>query len=344
MLNVNTLSTTAISLMSDSMYYGNESAYQTTKNFLMHWGEKGTKTAILLTGRPGIGKTYLTETLGNDLSLPVITINASASRLKKDINSIISATSLKDRTLIVLDECEGMKTADLSTIIKNTGNPVILCCNFLEKVDYSVRKLCNVVHIKSPPWFTYRDYIIDRYTELYGGSDLSDMIPLIEDISKQIKSFRHANHVIEDMITLGITHILDDIGTEEDITDIEEIGLSLRGQPPDRFSMQPDTLIHWMNDNADDPDTISKTDIFNERAYILGYKFWRYSYALLGAIRSNKTVKFPRTFGMMSHAKHAHKEKEAPQTQPKTEPTKIILSSTTELEQLLKEIEEEDKC
>lgn len=328
------------------MYYGNENAYSITKNFILHWGEKGTKKATILTGRPGIGKTFLTSTLSKELNIPIITINASAARLKKDVSSVISSTHLGDKTIIVLDECEGMKSADLTTIIKGTCNPVILCCNFLDKIDYSVRKLCNVVKLQKPPWFTFRDYIADHYCELWGGEGLAEVMPTIEHISKKVQSFRHANNIIEDTGILSLDELLEDVGTPDMITEIDEVEMSLRGNPPQRFSMPPDTLIHWINDNADDPDTISKVDICNERAYLSSYKFWKYSYALLGSIRSDRQVKFPRTFGMMSHAKKQNKDmmEEQKKEPVKIDNTKVIMTSNEELEKLLKEIEEEDAC
>ncbi len=104
------------------------------------------KTAILLEGQPGIGKTSIVYALANDMNMEVIETNASDTRTREALESKLKETtkskgimdfiSETKRKLILIDEIDGIYgTKDrgaVPTILdlaKDTQFPIIMCSN-----------------------------------------------------------------------------------------------------------------------------------------------------------------------------------------------------------------------
>lgn len=313
------------------MYLGNFHAIDMVKDFLENFGEIDQK-GLILTGKPGLGKTHLTYHISEKLGLFRYIFNSSDKRSKMDIRKIYNITQLKDRCLVVLDECEGVKTKDLIGLLKHTKQPIIMCCNFIDEIDREVIEKCIVVKLEKPPWWIFRDYM----KQLYLDSPVEDQKHLnldnIDSLAKKCISFRHAQSLIEDPTDEGYMLML---------SEIEEIQLSLSGKAISRFKMKPDELIHWINDNSSEPDAISIANIFLERAYSHSYHFQKYAYAILGNIRSTKQVRYPRSFIARSKAKKASTPE--PESKKQADTKEQILDMTeSDLATILDDIELED--
>lgn len=104
------------------------------------------KSAVLLEGKPGIGKTSIVYALANDLNMEVIETNASDTRTKNAIESRLRETTKsrgimdfivqKKEKLILIDEVDGIYgTKDKGAIpailnlIEDTQFPIIMCAN-----------------------------------------------------------------------------------------------------------------------------------------------------------------------------------------------------------------------
>lgn len=273
-----------------NLYLGNEGAVQIVESYMTQFGSKNSKKAVLLTGNPGLGKTHLTICVAEFTNSLLDIFNASAKRTKKDVKQIYLHTQMGDKRIVVLDECEGMKTADLKHLITKTTVPLFLCCNFIDEIDFEIKELCQVIVLTKPPAFVFKKYI--RYLFELEGIPIDEK--LISELANKAKSYRHAQRLVEDP---------EDDGSALLVSKYDQVELSLRGHRIEKYEMKPDELIFWINDNARDPDTISKANIMLERAFLGGYKYWKYAYKLLGYVRSNDKVEFPRTFKMMSKAK-----------------------------------------
>lgn len=119
-----------------------EDAKQKLIDWLKSW-EKGRpeKTAVLLHGPAGCGKTSLVEAVANTLGYELLEMNASDSRRKEDIEKVVKSasktTSLKGgKKIILLDEIDGLDPRTdtggidvLIDVIKNTRNPIIMTAN-----------------------------------------------------------------------------------------------------------------------------------------------------------------------------------------------------------------------
>lgn len=104
------------------------------------------KSAILLEGPPGVGKTSIVYALANDLGMEVIETNASDTRtrdtLESKLNETIKSRGIMDfivqskEKLILIDEVDGIygvsdrgAVPTILDLIENTQFPIILCSN-----------------------------------------------------------------------------------------------------------------------------------------------------------------------------------------------------------------------
>jgi replication factor C large subunit len=104
------------------------------------------KSAVLLEGQPGIGKTSIVYALANDLNMQVVETNASDTRTRDALEEKLKETSKsrgimdfvtqKRRKLILIDEVDGIYgNADRGAVpaiidlVKSTQFPIILCAN-----------------------------------------------------------------------------------------------------------------------------------------------------------------------------------------------------------------------
>lgn len=127
--------------------------------------EKG----LLLSGKPGIGKTSTATAIAGTYGYSFIEVNASDLRTKEMLNavlgplvktgSIISSKETPVRRLILIDEIDclydnnGRQDSSganaLIKLIKITKNPIILTCNDLYKVPYELQKVCKVMKLNA---------------------------------------------------------------------------------------------------------------------------------------------------------------------------------------------------
>jgi replication factor C large subunit len=103
-------------------------------------------SAVLLEGKPGIGKTSIVYALANDLNMEVIETNASDTRTRSALEAKLKETSKsrgimdfiteKKRKIILIDEVDGIYgTKDrgavpaIMDLIEETQFPIIMCAN-----------------------------------------------------------------------------------------------------------------------------------------------------------------------------------------------------------------------
>jgi hypothetical protein len=295
--------------------FSHQSVLQYVENVL-----KGTekKKAMIFHGLPGNGKTTLAFLLANHFGISHSYSNASDSRKKSDINADVFRTeSLKNKkTLIIFDECDGLSKSaftELEKTLKKYSQPVILIANDLDKIPYTIRKICHI-----------EKFSVDHFSLLALANKVAKLENLdlsreeIKDIVSHSKSYRNVLHALQ----FGM-------GTNppKQLSPDEQVLANLSGQSVDLSTTDLSGLIIRFNDNSNSPNLISLADLWNHR-YVSGYTFGKYIVrAILSSIRTPgiKKLEYPRTYSMIHTAKTGKKRIEHSGENKSTKPRiKII--------------------
>lgn len=276
------------------------------------------KNAIIFHGLPGTGKSTLASILPDHFSLSYYYTNASDQRKKKDVNSdIFRTTTLQsEKSLIIMDEIDGLSKSafiELEKTLKKYNQPVILIANNLEKIPYSIRKICHS-----------EKFVVDRFTLLALANHIAkaENLDLTRDDIKKIvdhsTSFRSLLHDLQ----FGVvgTIIPKQISTDTSVLN------SLSGESHD-LSGDLNDLIIRMNDNSTSPGLVSQADLWNRR-YTNGYTFGKnIVVAILSSIRNPgiKKLKYPRTYTLIHSAKTGKKRVDPSGENKSTKPRIKIL-------------------
>lgn len=120
---------------------GQDDVINFVKEWAKKWEEGYPQKPLLLYGRPGCGKTSLAHALAKDMNWEILEMNASDSRNKSTIESILPFSSTQStltgqKRLIVIDEVDGLAGQEdrggvnaLLSVISETKQPIILIAN-----------------------------------------------------------------------------------------------------------------------------------------------------------------------------------------------------------------------
>src|SRR2546428_57459 len=186
---------------------GNKPAIEKLRDWIESW-KKGrpSKTAVLLYGPAGVGKTSVTEALAREHGWDLVEINASDQRSGEILSKIAGLASTQSTLfgkvrLILLDEVDGINlrvdqgaVATILQIIKETQHPLILTAN--DPWDPKIRPL--------------REACLQIELKRLG---LRDGLPLLRNILNQegVKANEDAMRLIIDRDRGDIRSILNDM-------------------------------------------------------------------------------------------------------------------------------------
>jgi DNA polymerase III delta prime subunit len=134
---------------------GNRKAIEELRNWAVRW--PADKSAALLYGKAGTGKTSAAIALANDMGWQLLELNASDKRTQGIINETAgqaskNASLLYAQKLILLDEIDNLHgTSDrggakaVTELVKKTREPVILTANDLYGVSPTLRGHCKQI-------------------------------------------------------------------------------------------------------------------------------------------------------------------------------------------------------
>jgi replication factor C large subunit len=134
---------------------GNHKAVEELRKWALNWPAE--KTAALLYGKPGTGKTSSAVALANDMGWQLLELNASDKRTQGTINATVGAASRNAslqnaQKLILLDEIDNLHgnsdrggAKAVTELAKKTREPVILTANDLHGVSSTLRGRCKLI-------------------------------------------------------------------------------------------------------------------------------------------------------------------------------------------------------
>jgi DNA polymerase III delta prime subunit len=134
---------------------GNRKAMEELRQWALNWPSD--KSAALLYGKPGTGKTSAAAALANDMGWQLLELNASDKRTQGIIKETAgeaakNASLLRAKKLILLDEVDNLHgTSDrggakaVTELVKKTREPVILTANDLYGVSSTLRGYCKQI-------------------------------------------------------------------------------------------------------------------------------------------------------------------------------------------------------
>jgi replication factor C large subunit len=136
---------------------GQQEAVERLKQYILRYKPGG--TPILLLGRPGIGKTSMVQALAQELDKEILEVNASDSRNKDAIESIVGEAAKQQSLffrgkILLIDEVDGVSgmqdrggIATLVNIIPQSKYPLIFTANEDSDKLKPLKKVCDVLEL-----------------------------------------------------------------------------------------------------------------------------------------------------------------------------------------------------
>ena len=182
------------------------------ENKIKEWIQKREYSAVLLLGKPGVGKTTIAHRMFKDSGLKTVEFNASQTRsgasFRKTILPLLKEGGIlqmmengtKGGIGILLDEIDGLSNSEkgglseLLTYLKTDdckkGRPVILISNTLDsRVLQQISKLCLTFEVKSPTKDRIYDWLGTYPPDNFNGD--------LRILQRQIKGYEIAKEEFE---------------------------------------------------------------------------------------------------------------------------------------------------
>jgi replication factor C large subunit len=302
---------------------GHEAAVEKVRKHLA--GHKHGQKPLLLAGKPGIGKTSIVHALAYELDIELLEVNASDSRNKDAIETIIGGASVQQSLFfrpkaILIDEVDGVSgqkdrgsISALVAIIAKSCFPLIFTANDIESDKMKpLLKVCEVIELDD----LTHEHVLQRLTHIAKTEGVKVDKEQLSAISRRCGGDLRA--AINDMQSIGgdtITKedvaLLDERETREQVeaalmrvfkTTSAEVALPAF----DNVDEDIDKLILWMEENIPreykNPEDLARAlDALAEADRFAGrirrwqyYRFYVYMYNLLSAgVALAKDKKYP---------------------------------------------------
>lgn len=290
--------------------FGNGAAVRQMADWARNWTPDS--RPLLITGKPGIGKTSAALALARDMNWEVLELNASDTRTKTIIERVVgnSATTTSlfgaDRKLIIIDEADNLEgNADrggaraIAEILKAAQQPVILVANDVYGVSDTIRKLCDAVPFRAITTPTLEK----RMREICSRENISCGTDALNAIAESAAGdMRSAINMLFGSATGKTTLTAHDINTsqKDERASIFDLVAGVYAGASDaklqklsrECEEKPDTVMQWIEESAStvaNPrqragayTALSRADVYLGRTIRRQYyTLWRYATSLM---------------------------------------------------------------
>jgi replication factor C large subunit len=255
-----------------SMLLGNEEAVTQFTSWLKEWTgtRKPKKTACLLVGPPGVGKTSLARAASTDLHYRTLEMNASDVRTQKAIDSMLgpartsatldSYTAGMRGNLILIDEVDGVFGREdrgglgaILSMIDESPVPVVLTANNTENERFAdLMKACLViqlVEIRPRLLLSLLNHIVAVEGKAVQAKFLDGVVRRSRgDIRSAINDVQAAATGREGELVGRRTQRLDEEETVKRLFGAGDIGRARRILDDTEIPLYRDELLLWLHD------------------------------------------------------------------------------------------------
>src|SRR6056297_1215561 len=287
---------------------GNDKARDALKEWADSWEDH--RTATIVHGSPGIGKTSAAHALANDMGWPVMELNASDQRQGDVIDRIAGEASKSGtltaggagRRLVIMDEADNFHgNADyggsraVTGVVKDANQPIVLIANEFYDMSQSLRNACEEIEFRDvstrsivpvlrdicrQEGVEFEDEALKKIAEQTSG-DLRSAVNDLQAVAEQTETL-----TVDDVMTgerdttEGIFDYLDDVIKKLDAEEALKASYDV--------DETPDDLINWIEDNM--PKDYAGAELADAYGYLsnadrwLGrvratqeYSYWRYA-------------------------------------------------------------------
>ncbi len=288
-----------------SQVIGNDDATRKLKSWASAWVDgKPTQKAVVLAGKPGIGKTTSALALANEMGWEVLEMNASDHRNREAIKNFVGRSAVDDtfsvsgdfvpykegkRTLLILDEADNIfgredkgGIDEIVKTIRRTEQPIILIANdyydltrrsqtlknLCKKIDFEPVKKSTIVallkKICKNEWIEYEIRALRAIAERAEG-----------DVRSAIRDLESLSLGLRGALTLKEVDALGSRKKEAEIFPTLKVILQNKNPIKAKESIndldeEPSNLIVWIDENLpreyEDPEELSEGYFWLSRA------------------------------------------------------------------------------